>query len=128
MKNLKFLFAILALALTFQWSFADSSTTSGSGSSAIKNTILKNKSHNNSHRPNAPSRLYIECFYGEGFVEFIFPDGVQTMEVRVYNGVDEYAGTVSVENPLFELPILSGEYEIECSCDDGRIFSGMIEW
>lgn len=129
MKIAKHLVSILALALSFQWSYAGSSDSKADGSNhSFSETTLKLLSHKNNHRPNAPSRSYIGCFYGEGFIEIVLPDGIHTMEVRVYNGDGEYAGTVSVDTPWIELPILSGIYDVECTSDDGRVFSGVIEW
>lgn len=50
------------------------------------------------------------------------------MTVRVFNGVDEYVGTVTADTPWLEFPILSGIYDVECTTDDGRVFSGSVEW
>lgn len=129
MKKVKFLVMLLALVLASQWSEASSSTSSKDNTTpVIKETILRSNPARKTNRPNAPSRSYIECFYGVGFIEFVMPDGVQTMGVRVFNGVDEYAGTVTANTPWVELPNLSGIYDIECTTDDGRVFSGSIEW
>jgi len=79
-------------------------------------------------RPNAPSRLYIECFYGDGFIQFVIPDGTQTLSVRVYNDSEEWSGVVSIANPTLELPTLIGEYTVECIDDSNRSFYGTIEY
>ena len=117
------------MTLAFQMSNAgNTDTKTDSDRHSFSETTLRINTSNKNHRPNAPSRSYIECFYGEGFVQFVFPDGVQTMMVRVYNGVEEYTGTVTADTPWVELPILSGIYDVECATDDGRVFSGSIEW
>lgn len=126
MKKVKFLVTVLALVFAFQLS--EASTTSSNTTTVIRETILKSNQAKKTNRPNAPSRSYIECFYGEGFVQVVFPDGIQTMTVRVFNGVDEYAGTVTADTTWVELPILSGIYDVECTTDDGRVFSGSVEW
>ena len=90
-------------------------------------TVLR-QDKRNSKRPNAPSRLYMECFYGEGFIEFVIPEGTESLSVRVYKEEEEWTGIVSMTNPIFELPELCGEYKVECIDDSGRTFSGIIEF
>lgn len=127
--KVKILTTFLALALAIQWSEASSYASSKNNTTpVIRETILRSNPAKRTNRPNAPSRAYIQCIYGDCFVEFILPDGVQTMEVRIYNGIDEYAGTVTADTPWIEIPNLSGIYDVECTTDDGRIFSGSIEW
>lgn len=129
MKKVKFLIVFLALVLAFQWSGASPSYSNANNrTKSIGETTLKQNPSKNVNRPNAPSRSYIQCMYGESFIEFVIPDEVESMSVRIYNGVDEYAGTVTADTPWIELPNMSGIYDIECTTDDGRIFSGLIEW
>lgn len=110
-------------------STAGNSDSQGGGSNhTFSETTLRLLPPKDTLRPNAPSRSYIVCLYSEGFIEFTFPDGVQSMEVRIYNGVNEYVGTTTADTPWIELPSLSGIYDIECTTDDGRVFSGSVEW
>lgn len=128
MKKVKFLVVSVALVLALLWSEARSSTSKGDNTTPIiRETILKHLPSKD-NRPNAPSRYYIACFYGESFIEFVFPNGVQTIEVRIYNEIYEYNGTATADTPWIELPSLSGIYDIECTTDDGRVFSGSVEW
>lgn len=128
MEKIKYLVAILTLIFAFQWSNGNSPVSINENSTSMYKTILKHNPAKKTGRPNAPSRSYIECFYGDGVVGFSFSGGVQSMEVRIYNGVNEYVGTTTADTPWIELPSLSGIYDIECTTDDGRVFSGVIEW
>lgn len=131
MKKVKFLFTILAISLAFGMATASPDNNQNPGQSGthknVHDAILRHNKEK-SGRPNAPSRLYIECFYGDGFIRFVFPDGTQTLSVRVYNDSEEWDGVVSVTNPTLELPPLSGEYTVECSDDANRSFRGIIEY
>ena len=48
-----------------------------------KATILGMKS--NKHRPKAPSRIFVECVYGEDYMTFSFPAGIVSYTVYIYN-------------------------------------------
>ena len=48
--------------------------------------------------------------------------------VRVYYDEEEWSGIVSVTNPILELPVLTGEYSVECIDDSNRHFYGTIEY
>ncbi len=48
--------------------------------------------------------------------------------VRVYNDVKEWSGVVSVTDPILQLPVLIGEYSVECVDDSNHSFYGIIEY
>lgn len=100
----------------------DNSSTSTGG------FISLTKRNGTNKRPNAPSRDFLECNYGEGFLVVVVPDGVSYITVRIYDDRDEYCGFVTSDAPIVELPMLTGEYYVECTTDDGRVFCGIIEW
>lgn len=78
-------------------------------------------------RPNAPSRIQIECSYHDGSLEFSFPENVEAMMVSINNEEQNVIGMVYRDSPIFELPPLSGTFEISCMTDDGRIYYGIIQ-
>lgn len=90
-----------------------------------KKTVLS-LSKKGTARPNALSNIGMECFYGDGFIEFEFPEGVQYLYVKVYDMLFEFEGIVTKDSPTLEIPSHHGEYNIECTTDDGRMFSGII--
>lgn len=82
-----------------------------------------------SKRPNAPSRVGIECVYGEGYMTFAIPDSSFSLFVNVYNESAEWTGVVTQDDSTFELPdSMAGLYSVECTADDGRTYAGTIEY
>ncbi len=126
----KLLFAALAASSIWSTAMADSpSKESGNNDKSpdVARVVLRHYK-GTTIRPNAPSRLTLECLYGDGFIEPIFPNGTQTLSVRVYNDVEEWSDVVSVTNPILRLPVLAGEYRVECIDDSNRSFHGFIEY
>lgn len=81
----------------------------------------------NHKRPNSPSRSYIVCTYGKGFMNFSFIGGIDNVYARIFN--DErtfWNGYVSSTYPSVILPELSGVYQIECTDEYDNVFSGML--
>lgn len=78
------------------------------------------------NRPNAPSRVYIECEYCAEYIEFTLPEGVTAISVVLTNGDDTLMDVATVESPVIYLPTLYGEYEMTCTTDDGRDFYGTL--
>lgn len=130
MKKLKILFAVLLGC--FSVSAIVAADTSSQGKSIdtppkdpYKSTLLHLKRVSN--RPNSPSRVGIECVYGEGFIEFSLPESVFSLSVTISNDTEEWYVFVTRYDFIQELPIgLSGEYSVECTADDGRIYIGSI--
>lgn len=121
----KGIIAILTVLLSILSANADSKTEPDS-SQTVGRTILHHKKTDNP-RPNAPSRVVIECSYGLNFIEFQMPEGANTLSVTVYNDDESFYGVVLKENPVFYTPQLNGEYMVQCVTDDGRVFAGTIE-
>lgn len=80
------------------------------------------------NHPNAPSRIYIGCSYGAGYVQLAFPEGIYSATVTISNGEDEWFGFASVDEPLMETPVFYGDYTIECIADNGRLFTGTLHF
>lgn len=79
------------------------------------------------NRPNAPSRVFIECAYGEGFIELSFPAGVETIDAAIYAGESPvWVGQLTADEPSAEIPTLNGEHVITCTSDLEQTFSGLL--
>lgn len=105
---------------------ADSNEVDNQGESPtiIKTVVLHRKG--NQRRPNAPSREKLECIYGEGFVELIFPEATEYVNVSIHSIGEEYSGIISSEDPIFHFPPILGECTIDCITDDGKTFVGVL--
>lgn len=79
-----------------------------------------------SGRPNAPSRVYIECTYGSGFINFSFPESIQEISVEIYNEDESICGVVTNNFPCMELPDMSGNYNIVCTTENNKIYRGIL--
>lgn len=79
-----------------------------------------------SNRPNAPSRNFIECEYGENFLTLIFTEDIHSISVIVYNEEESYFALLNESNFTMNLPIISGEYCVECTANNGKIFVGSL--
>ena len=122
MNRLKFLFTVIAIAISFLMASADSG---GNHTPILGKTVLLHQKVL-SKRPNAPSRFFIECVYGDCLLEFIFPQGVNSLSIKVYNETEEWLTNATLDAPIVEIPSLEGEYTVECTANDGRVFSGII--
>ncbi|MDE6305058.1 MAG: hypothetical protein K2L90_00545, partial [Muribaculaceae bacterium] len=91
------------------------------------NVILIQKGGSNK-RPNAPGRSFIECHYGNGYIDFTFLPNSNFMTVELVNDeISVWTELITIENPLIELPSnLSGEYNIVCTTDKDQVFVGTI--
>ncbi|MDO4334482.1 MAG: hypothetical protein Q4C37_01430 [Bacteroidales bacterium] len=130
MKKLKILFVVLLGCFSFSAIVAADPSSQGTSmdnppKQSSKTTQLHLKRASN--RPNSPSRVGIECVYGEGFIEFSLPESVFSLSVTISNDTEEWYGFVTRYDFIQELPIgLSGEYSVECTAEDGRIYIGSI--
>ena len=79
-------------------------------------------------RPGMPPLLSLDCYYGEGYIGFVFPDDVNTISITISNDFEEWSRCVTSDEPVTETPSFSGEYQIECVADNGHTFIGMIEY
>ncbi len=81
-----------------------------------------------SKRPNAPSRVFIECRYDEETMMFIMPDGIEYAEISISQN-DEVIMTDVITRDMCILPSPShaaGEYLVSCTSSDGRVFQGYL--
>jgi hypothetical protein len=79
-------------------------------------------------RPNAPSRNFIECSYDIGYLNLNLPTGVNYANVSISEISSDiiWEGYVSTDSYTIQIPVLSGEYEIDCTTDDGRVYFGTL--
>ncbi len=120
-------FIVFALLLIFGLSISATMSASddNSGVDIPYDTILLHPSRP-SGRPNAPSRVYIECTYGIGFINFSFPENIQEVSVEIYNEEESVAGHVTNSFPRLDLPELTGSFTIICMTEDNRVFQGTL--
>ena len=93
--------------------------------SSKKETILI-PGNKRTTRPEAPSRVFIMCAYDSEHIYFQLPAGINFITVDLTGETDQWSGVATSENPCVEIPDLIGEYEIVCTTDDGRVFSGLL--
>lgn len=83
------------------------------------------------HRPEAPSRVFIECHYWRGKIRLVFPPQSDMRSAEVIISKEESAiwmGYVTRENPEVAIPVLFGEYDITCHTDGNQIFKGKLNF
>lgn len=79
------------------------------------------------NRPNAPSRVFIECEYSAGVLYFVLPADVEYADIYVESaGAVVFSGDITADECALLVPGLTGEYTITCITDDGREFVGDI--
>lgn len=108
-------------------SFADS-TTEVKTRKTISTTIIRSKKTSTGNRPNAPSKIFIECQYGEGWINFSFPDTSNVLYVEISNDSETWTGVATLYEPTIETPCFEGLYTIQCTTDDDRIFIGELHY
>lgn len=129
MKRLRIFLVVLLGCFSFSATIADSGSQNSSSDTPTKQhskiTLLHLKRASN--RPNAPSRVGIECAYGDGFVEFFLPESISGLSVIIHDDSDEWHGFVTRDESILEIPTaLTGEYSVECTADDGKVYSGYL--
>ncbi len=124
MKQFKIFIILLLCCLPIKIAIAEGD---GHKQPSSTNTIILSKNTSASKRPHAPARDFIVCQYGVGYLEFIFPNDINSLTIQVYNN-DSWTGFVTVEEPVIETPIFEGEYTIQCTTNDGSIFNGIIDF
>ncbi len=78
--------------------------------------------------PHAPSRMYIECIYGKGYIQFFLPEGIYSLSVTIFSDSYSWSGFVTRDQSVLELPELEGSYTVKCNADDGKTYYGTIEF
>lgn len=79
-------------------------------------------------RPNSSDEnYYISLTWSADGIEFNLPEGIDSVNVIVYNNTQGWLGFVSRELNIITIPLPEGEYTIECYSDDGTCFSGTIK-
>lgn len=119
----RILLLVVCIIATFNlYSFADNKT----GSTKKEYVILHPKT--DMKRPNAPSRVFIECRYDEETMMFIMPEGIEYAEISISQN-DEVIMTDVITRDMHILPSPShpaGEYFVSCTSSDGRVFQGYL--
>ncbi|MGM9799606.1 MAG: hypothetical protein ACI30M_02835 [Muribaculaceae bacterium] len=111
----------------FSSAIAVGDENNNSESTQSSTTTLEKRKPDVPNGPRVPSRVYIECSYGVGYVEFTFPVECEYMEVTLeQNGVQVYYGVVTPEEPCAEIPLLSGECTVTCHTDGNQTYSGVL--
>lgn len=128
MNRLKLFIMAFAVCSLMSTAAADSSNSGSQNSSCDVARVVLRHVKPAKNRPNAPSRISMECFYGDGFIQPIFPEGVNSLCIRLYTETDEWTETVTISNNIVVLPPLKGTYCVECISDDGRTFVGEIDF
>lgn len=125
MRKVRIIILVIVAVLSGIVAFADSQK-GGRPPMLGKTVILHQKVL--SKRPNAPSRNVMECMYGDGFITCEFSEEVHSISIRLYNDCEEYSAIISQDNATMVIPPLSGEYNIECHSDNGRVFVGFLNF
>lgn len=96
-----------------------------SDSNSTPNNVVILHSPAQTNKPKAPSRVYIECIYGYGYLSFTLPQEVSTLNIYVYqNGNLIFSDIITDTHEFIEAPIYSGEYYICGVSNLGKTFEG----
>lgn len=118
-KLLLIAFCCFALSLLASPSTEDNTT---SGNVVILHSPATTK------KPKSPSYMVVECVYGYGYLSFILPEEISTLNISVYqNGNLVHTDAITETNEYIEVPIYNGEYYIYAISDTGKVFEGHIE-
>ena len=79
-------------------------------------------------RPKAPSRQYVECYYGDGiiYISFAIPEGTATVSVKDLDTDNLQQDFLDTSSPaeIYIGEVSCGEITIETS--DGKTYTGEI--
>lgn len=79
-------------------------------------------------RPSMPSRQRISCTYSRGHIELDF-NCSEYLDVTISNeDIPVWSGTITQDEPSADIPVLYGEPTIMCITDEGRIFTGYLDF
>lgn len=80
-------------------------------------------------RPRSPSRVFLRCYYGKGFLSIEFKEEMTFIEIEISKDDNvHWEGMVYVQEPEILIPELYGEYEITCRTDGNQIFKGKLQF
>lgn len=96
------------------------------GESTPNKVKLKLSTKPNHHQ--TPSIVVIDCEYFDDVMSFVFPDHVEWADVDIKDdaGMSVVYDVVYADDPMLEIPLVQGTYEITCRTDGNQIFSGVI--
>lgn len=93
--------------------------------------ILKKKRDNpiNPHRPKKPSCMYITMDYRGGKFYFTHSSNIDYFEITLHNlhSGEYFIGEYSIENPVWEVIVPTGEYFVTCATDTEEMYEGYIQ-
>ena len=126
MRNLFFVILVLGcLQLNAQLEDSDSSAPSPSSDTVI----FPKKEKNDKGKRRVPSRNYVYCEYGAGFISLALPAGVQSASFTLSYGDDPlYYGVYFASDRYVTIPDLSGEIAIEITADNGSVYAGILNF
>lgn len=125
MKTLKHIIAILLCSVIGLSAIADSNNGS-SDTPPLEPIIALPKP--NTKRPSAPSRVSIQGWYSNGYIELTFPAEVEYMTVSLSAGDNVvWEDVLTVDEPSAEFPAMYGEFTLTVTTDDGRVFACVID-
>ena len=79
-------------------------------------------------RPGAPSRVFIEGWYTNSYIELTFPAEVEYMTVSLSAGeIVVWEDVLTVDEPSAHFPEMYGEFTLTVTTDDGRVFECVID-
>ncbi len=79
--------------------------------------------------PRMPSFNFIVCKYSLGKIEFDLPDTMEYIEIEICNqNVPIWTGIIYSDDSYIEIPILSGDYSIYCTTNDGQTYFGTLSY
>lgn len=123
MKSKIFLFIFAVLFSSFIIMGEESNTQS-----EMKKIEMKQPSKSIYHRPKAPSRQYVECYYGDGiiYISFAIPEGTATVSVKDLDTDNLQQDFLDTSSPaeIYIGEVSCGEITIETS--DGKTYTGEI--
>lgn len=89
-------------------------------------TIL-NKEHGTPGRPRTPSEDFILCHYGSGWIDFVFPESVESVDAVLYQyNIPVWQGEANVSSTCVDIPIVYGECTLTCTSQNGVQYSGNL--
>ena len=78
--------------------------------------------------PGAPSRVFIEGWYTNSYIELTFPAEVEYMTVSLSAGeIVVWEDVLTVDEPSAHFPEMHGEFTLTVTTDDGRVFECVID-
>ena len=124
MKNtIKLFIAVLLAYFAFAPSaFSDEKTdNSPTTTTKLEKKILQNG-------PRSGSIPYLDCIYNVGYLSLVLPDEFNFAEVTISANETSVVWT-DIVTPDFsdcDIPVLSGQYEVTCTLDNGAIYQGIV--